>query len=468
VEGLDVTVIKLSEVTRDNRVFRVDAQYFSKAAITTELILKHGKWESLGHASTRIDSFGAYALTNEFSYVDEGVPFLRCLNIKDGFTDLANCLFITPKANNLLSKSAIEPGMVLLTMSGSVGEAAVSLRSWTYPVNSNQDIANITPAAGVSSYFLVALLNSRYGKTQTERLPVGSVQQHIMLWMLDELVVVRRFSDELEKAISRAVQQAYVHRESAHRFLDEAETFLTSALGLSQWHPPEPLTYTRPASEAFSAQRLDSRYFAPRVAELLTHLGSGRRSVCDVAPPRHEKFTPSGDRTFRYIEISDIRSDGTATAEPMPMREAPSRATWYVRKGDVITSAVRPIRCLSALITPEQDGCVASSGFVVLQPQTVPAEVLFTYLRLPVVCELMDLHTSASLYPAISDRDLLALPFPKIAQGTRNAVVSAVRSAHAARERAHELLAQAKRVVEVAIEDSEAAALKVLRKVDHA
>jgi hypothetical protein len=164
------------------------------------------------------------------------------------------------------------------------------------------------------------------------------------------------------------------------------------------------------------------------------------------------------------MEISDLRNDGTATTEAVPMREAPSRATWFARKGDVVTSTVRPNRRLSALVSPEQDGCVASSGFVVLQPKSVPAEVLLTYLRLPVFCELMDLHTSASLYPAISDADLLALPFPEITPSASDEIVSAVRAAHSAREKAHNLLTQAKRAVEIAIEDSEAAALEYLKE----
>jgi type I restriction enzyme, S subunit len=144
------------------------------------------------------------------------------------------------------------------------------------------------------------------------------------------------------------------------------------------------------------------------------------------------------------------------------MREAPSRATWRVRAGDVLTSTVRPIRRLSALVMPEQDGCIASSGFVVLQPREIPAEVLLTYLRLPLFCELMDLHTSASLYPAISETDLLRLPFPNLHVATCNAIVQSGRSAHAARHRARTLLDRAKRAVEIAIEADEATALKFL------
>ena len=163
--------------------------------------------------------------------------------------------------------------------------------------------------------------------------------------------------------------------------------------------------------------------------------------------------------TFEYIEISGLRSDGTATSEPTPTDEAPSRASQLVRKSDIITSTVRPIRQLSAIIAPEQDEHVCSSGFVVLNPQFIAPEVLLTYLRLPVICELMDLHTSASLYPAISERDLLKLPIPRIADKTAQPIITQVRQAHAARQQAQALLAKAKRAVELAIEEGEKAAL---------
>jgi hypothetical protein len=161
---------------------------------------------------------------------------------------------------------------------------------------------------------------------------------------------------------------------------------------------------------------------------------------------------------FDYIEIGRVRADGTAVSESVPQAEAPSRATWIVREGDVITSTVRPIRRLSALIAPEQDGHVCSSGFVVLQPASIPAEVLLTYLRLPPVCELLDLHTSAILYPAISEPDLLAIPVPRIDTATQAQVVASVGAAQASRRRAAQFLDAARRAVEIAIEQSEAAA----------
>jgi hypothetical protein len=143
--------------------------------------------------------------------------------------------------------------------------------------------------------------------------------------------------------------------------------------------------------------------------------------------------------------------------ESVPMAEAPSRATWHVHTDDIITSTVRPIRRLTARIAEDQDGAVCSSGFVVLSPRTVESEVLLTNLRLNPICKLLDLHTSASMYPAISER-----AFKSVAQPVAWAVIKAVRASSAARNQAQVLRDGVKRAVEIAIESGEVPALQHL------
>lgn len=75
-----------------------------------------------------------------------------------------------------------------------------------YPINSNQDIAKIIPS-GVSPFYLAAYLSSRFGQTQIHRLPVGSVQQHVFLWMIERLKIPR-FSQALEYSIAQAASRS--------------------------------------------------------------------------------------------------------------------------------------------------------------------------------------------------------------------------------------------------------------------
>jgi len=130
------------------------------------------------------------------------------------------------------------------------------------------------------------------------------------------------------------------------------------------------------------------------------------KTIGDVVSLARRKFIPKAGVPFNYIEIGGLTSEGEAYSESLDGADAPSRAQWIVHPQDVITSTVRPIRRLSALIEPSKAGYVCSSGFAVLRPTNIEPEVLLTYLRLPIICELLDLHTTASMYPAISEERL--------------------------------------------------------------
>lgn len=147
-----------------------------------------------------------------------------------------------------------------------------------------------------------------------------------------------------------------------------------------------------------------------------------------------------------------------AIESPRPVRPSGERAASLRQK----RSKRCAIRCLTGLIEPEQAGNICSSGFAVLTPKGIPGELLFAYLRLPVICELMDLHTTASMYPAISTTDLMRLPFLLPDDATIKKVKQQITAARAARREAHALLEQAKQAVEIAIEKNEAAGTAML------
>lgn len=453
-------MLKKSLVSERNPVRRLDSQHFSKAGLAADAALRSRPHGTVASLSASVESFGAYALTNEFKYQEEGIPFLRCLNIKNGFVTFGDALHIDEDAHELLHKSAVLPETVMLTMSGSVGNAAVALPSWSYPINSNQDIAKIVTKS-VDPYYLVAFLGGRFGQAQMERMPVGSVQQHIFLWMIEQMLVPR-LGRGLEDAVSKVTRQAYAQNELSSEKLLGAEQKMEAALGVADWSPPEPLAYTASSKTALQAGRLDAQFFSPRVVSLLKQLSAKGVTIGDVAPARHDRFSPGKVGSFNYIEIGDLDGQGTAGSTALEMCDAPSRATWRVRSKDIVTSTVRPIRRLSAMISPEQDGFICSSGFVVLEPKGVSSEVLLTFLRLPVICELMDLYCSASMYPALAEEDLLGLPIVPVNKKTESAISAAVQASWAAKHKAKTLLDAAKRAVEIAIEDSEVAALKYL------
>ena len=254
-------------------------------------------------------------------------------------------------------------------------------------------------------------------------------------------------SDSLNTLVEAAQQKA----SQARDVFQEAEAILTAALGLDRVDLTPRLFYEDTYAHAASAARFDAEYYSPRMQNVINTLSAGGKTIGDVVSLMKRRFKAIPGKPFDYIEIADIGTAGTAGSNTVAGEDTPSRATWIVKPGDIITTTVRPIRRLSAIILPEQDCFVCSSGFAVLRPRDIEPELLLTYLRLPLVAELLNLHTTASMYPAISTADLLRVPLQIPDERTRTTIASMVRVSLAARAESISLLDEAKNMVENAI-----------------
>ena len=478
LEGLEVSVINLGVVREDNRVFRYDTQYYSKAALAIESKIKRGKWDTLENLADGVESFGAYALTNEFTYQETGIPFLRCVNIRGGFADFGDVIYIDAKANELLAKSEVKPGMLLLTMSGSVGNATVALESWNYPVNSNQDIAKITPKSGINPFYLTAFLGSKFGQIQMERLPVGSVQQHIFLWMIEGLAIAR-LSPQLQEAIGCMVREAYEHEADSVTIGSKSVQTLLRALGLEGWERPEPLTYTRRASEALAAARLDAEHFRPKFAALLSKMREHGKVVrlgdcvrfCERG--RQPQYAEEGLPVInsRHVRANNVvlDEDNRFATEDAAQLKLDEEDRFTIKQGDLLingTGVGTMGRCAPYL---REDKALPDNHVTILRMKPeIGLEPIFLSVQLNSIIGQMQVEQyfkgssgQIELYPSEIKEFRIWLAPPKI----QEQIKSHLEQAHHSRQEAQTLLAKAKRAVEVAIEESESAALNYLKEI---
>lgn len=133
------------------------------------------------------------------------------------------------------------------------------------------------------------------------------------------------------------------------------------------------------------------------------------RDVCQktaLASPEKNPYKP-----FRYIDVSSVSNSSYRVVETKEVlgADAPSRARKLVHVGDVIFATVRPTLQRVALIPPELDGEICSTGFCVLRanPKDLDASFLYFYLLTEGVSKRVDALQKGATYPAINDADLL-------------------------------------------------------------
>ena len=175
---------------------RLDPEYYDPALTIAEKHLRSDcklKWKRFRDiVSEPIYSFGAYELTSHITFVPPGtgtVPFLTVTEIENPFIAMERARHIDRRSHELLSKSACQPGTLLLSMAGSIGRVAV-VPSSSGPCNSNQDVAKAIVDKDVSDpYFLSAYFTSSVGIAACEREAAGAVQKHLYLYNIEQLPV---------------------------------------------------------------------------------------------------------------------------------------------------------------------------------------------------------------------------------------------------------------------------------------
>ena len=132
---------------------------------------------------------------------------------------------------------------------------------------------------------------------------------------------------------------------------------------------------------------------------------------------RIDRRNPSDkmDSTFQYVDIAGV--DGTsgriAEYKELTGREAPSRARQVIRTNDVLVSTVRPYLRATALVPPELDHEICSTGFCVLRAQGGKGYgYLYALSRLPWFTESLNSMARGASYPAVTDNDVLGLRVP--------------------------------------------------------
>ncbi len=168
--------------------------------------------------------------------------------------------------------------------------------------------------------------------------------------------------------------------------------------------------------------RLDAEHYRPSDQEMLRWLveNGGKRldEIADIVS-EGDDFRLTSDSEIRYIAISDVdaRTMQIVSQQILQAHQAPSRATYRVQTGDIITAtsgaSTGTARQATALITQDEDGAICSNGFAVLRNiHGVEPLYLLAYMRTEFFLRQVRRLMTGHAIPAISNEDLAKIIVP--------------------------------------------------------
>ena len=449
---------------------RLDAEFYLPVYLETIGRLKHCEWAYLEELSDSIMSFGAYSLCNQIDYRESGIPYLRAKDIRDGIVDFSEVLFIDSEANRLLWKSEISAETTLLTMSGTVGNSSVATSEMTYPLNSSQDIAKIRTNKRLSSYYLSVFLQSGYGKRQTARLPIGSVQQHIFLWQIEKLIIPL-FGIALQQIVEDTYKSALSLHELAESTTRQAHFLLLSELRLTDWRPKRQLSFVRSYADVRQAGRTDAEYFQPKYQEIVNAVKSytnGWDSLENLVSIRKCIEVGSGaylDEGIPFVRVSNL-SPFEITEEKFISEELYAEMKHHQPEQGEILFSKDATPGIAHYLRERPEKMIPSGGILRLKIKTdrVNNEYLALALNSIVTKEQVNRDVGGSVILHWRPDQVKGTLIPLLREDVQHQIQQKVAESFNLRKRSKHLLECAKRAVEIAIERDEQTAIDWLQK----
>lgn len=192
------------------------------------------------------------------------------------------------------------------------------------------------------------------------------------------------------------------------------------------------------ASEEFLNSRMDAEHYQPDDKKLIEHIRSlGAKPLGEIADilTETDDFRLESDSEIRYIAISDVdaRTMQVVSQQIIKAHEAPSRATYRLRKGDIITASsgasTGTQRQATALITEDEDGAICSNGFAVIRNiQGVQPLFLLAYMRTEYYLRQVRRLMTGHAIPSISIEDLAKVLVPILPKKEQERIANSIAS----------------------------------------
>lgn len=288
-EQLKYTSVSLNEVF--NNRLRLEANAFNlEAKVSKEKILRNRYgvvklWSDKGLVDTAF-----HRPRFKRIYVDrKEIPFYQPSSITEVYPKPSK--YISAKTDTNLDSLKVKKGMLLMTVSGTIGKVAIAGKKLDNQVFSH-DLLRLTGKGSYDTGYIYCYFLTKIGQRILQSNNYGAVIQHIEPEHLQNIVIPNA-PELLKKEIHELVIESYDLRDDSNDLIDQAEQILYAELQLK---PIEELkteyfdnsvdlrNYTTKLSNL--RLRLDGSYHIPKSKAIISHLHKHSAEVVQIKDDR--------------------------------------------------------------------------------------------------------------------------------------------------------------------------------------
>ena len=466
LEGLEITELKLSEVRGNNDSLRFDSEFFQKEYFYLLDILSSKSQVKLGGITSWITQGPnpIFCESDEFS-----IPCLTGRNINKGRVNYLNSDFVDASEYKSLSRFQVRVGDTLVTLKGKGSIGKIGYVTDERKAIFSRDIGIIRPS-GVNHAYVNAFILSKFGQKLIARGETGGTGQSTLTTSYLKSIFVPRLS--IEKSIGDLVLCSEDIFKKYQLVYEKAENLLLDTLGMADFSPSAEGINVKSFNDSFAATgRLDAEYYQPKYEQVIAHITAQAHDKLAALVTIKKSIEPGSDeyaddeQGLPFMRVADYSKYGISP----PQKKI---KTSFVADNQIKLDELMP---KAGTILFSKDGSVGeayclrvdadfiTSGAVLHLAVRNPDKLLPDYLTLALNSRLVKMQAerdaggSIILHWRVGEIENVIVPL--VDMPTQKKIAALVQESFALKAESEHLLDVAKRAVEIAIEQDEAAGM---------
>lgn len=162
--------------------------------------------------------------------------------------------------------------------------------------------------------------------------------------------------------------------------------------------------------------RFDFDFYSPENRKMFSKLKNAQSvrlgDICEVVKTKSKRLKDL-NLIVEYVELSDINTHSyeIINSSTLQVHELPSRASYEIQNGDIITAiagnSVGTRKHATAFVTEDYEGSICTNGFRVLRNFKIDPYYLLYFLKSEIFLKQMFMYRTGAAIPNVSDTDLL-------------------------------------------------------------
>jgi type I restriction enzyme S subunit len=352
---------------------------------------------------------------------DEGLPFLTATQVFD--TRPVPRKWVAPSKTPDLKRRLVEPGWLLVTCSGTVGDPIITFAPHVGAVISH-DLLRVQVHEPTDLGYLYTFLRCRFGRTILRSTKYGSIVKHLEPEHLLD-VPVPRLDDSIVRALDETIRHVFDLRQTAFELtLDSERLYAAQFPSIDDDPAPDPV-FEVAASQMFGgARRLDGYHYNPRATGVLAAIQASQTETVPLEAVTKSVFGVPRfkhvyqDEGISYLDSEDLFKLNPEVTKFIPEATKSDASRYYVERGWLLMACSGQIYGLNGSVVIADswhENKIVSNHVLRIVPEGIRPGFLAMALGHPTLgCPLVLRLAFGSEIPEIAPQDLLSLPIARL------------------------------------------------------